>query len=191
MKKYMPCFVLALILEMSIGCGHSPTPPIISNSTGQTDTVAKNAQLIRLAASQSVALGLSAYASDGHQAEAVAIATKMRAIVTSSALPYFAGATGAPSAMINAFINGQFVELPGIAQSVIGFAASILDSYVPAPAAGAYLSADQVTYIKAFFQGLDDGAVQFLASPLPATKAMSKDAPVAIPNGKWFNILKN
>ncbi len=179
---------LALILCLC-GCSHSG-----SNSTPPTTTVddnaARNAQIIRIATTQAVSLGLNVYANEGHRVDALMIAQKIQDIVSSSALPYLNGTSGATSAAVNGFLNGQFVGLPDEAQSFISLAAMILDSYLPAPSATAVLDANQLLYIKAFFNGLNDGAAQFSANP-PAERAVPMARAVrARSTASWFNTAK-
>ncbi len=185
--------VLCLVVALS-GCHnpfHSPAPvSTVPGTTTSDPNAARNAQIIQVATAQAVALGLNVYANEGHRDEALVIATKIKEMVGSSALAYLNGTTGASSAAVNTFMNSQFVNLPGEAQSFISLAATLLDTYLPAPSANSVIDADQLSYIKAFFQGLSDGATQFAANP-PAVKA--------VPNAKavrqksvaaWFNTAK-
>ncbi len=179
---------LTLVLAL-VGCGGSSTPPGTPPVTN-TDQAARNAEIIRVATAQAVALGLNVYAGQGHNADAMVVAQKVKDLVATTALPYLTGASGATSAAVNGFLNGQFVNLPSIAQDFISLSAMVLDHYLPAPSADSILDATQLSYITAFFNGLNDGATQFIANP-PAVK------PVPSPKiehprstAAWFNVSK-
>lgn len=185
MKKFLLCAVL--LLSFTPSCKHTtpaPTPP----STGTppvvvTDpaTIAKNSDLIRLSTTEAISLGLSLYAKSNPQLAGV-IATKMQGI-DAALLAYLNGSSGASAAAVNAFLNGQFVDLPPEIRNIIALAASLLDNYLPAPSADALLGAAQYAYIKAFVQGLTDGSAQFLGGVTPKnTKALTHKKA-----GKWLN----
>lgn len=186
---------LTLVLLL-VGCGNtgpvSTTPttagPVTTTIVVTADpNAARNASVIQIATAQAVALGLNVYSNEGHSADALLIATKIKELITTGALPYLNGTSGASSAAVNTFINGQFVTLPSEAQSFISLAAVLLDQYLPAPSANSVLDSDQLLYIKAFMQGLSDGAAQFSADP-PAAPATPKAAvPRAISKAAWFN----
>lgn len=191
---------LAFVILLT-GCGTASAPttttPATTASTTTVDpTAARNASIIQIATAQAVALGLNVYANEGNQAEAVDIANKIKELVSATALPYLNGTTGATSAAINGFMNGQFVTLPSEAQSFISLAAALLDNYLPAPSATTVLNADQLTYIKAFFQGLNDGATQFLVNPPTAPATVTPAKPAAVKKdvmrstAMWFNSSK-
>lgn len=198
MKKLASLFLLVCLF----GCGSTPQAPVPPVSTTPTTPVpttpeapvfvpdpnaARNASIIQTATTQAVALGLSVYANEGHAADALTIATKMKELVGTTALPYLNGTSGATSAAVNGFLNGQFVSLPSEAQSIASLAAILLDTYLPAPTANAVLDADQLSYIKAFFQGLNDGAAQYIANPAAIPKSALKRGTGA---GAWFNPTK-
>ncbi len=164
------------------GCGSKPpAPPTEGTTTTPDATVVRNAELIHLATTEALAIGLSVY-SKSHPGEAADIASKIREITSTTALAYLNGTSGASAAAVNGFLNSQFVTLPPDAVNSIALAAALLDSYLPAPSASTILSEAQLSYIKAFVQGLNDGSVQFLAGTVPV--ATTKTATRA---GKWVN----
>ncbi len=180
--------VLIFTLTGLVGCGHNPpseNPPTASNPS---QNVARNAQIIRTATAQAVSLGLTIYANQDRRAEALIVANKISGMVEFTALPYINGTSGVSSAAANGFLTGQFVDLPSEVQSIISLAAIILDTYLPAPSADTVLSAEQLSYVRAFFQGLNDGSEQFSAKP-PAQRAapglLERAAPASKP--AWFN----
>ena len=117
-------------------------------------------------------------------------AAKIKTLVTGSALPYLNGSSSATSAAINGFISSQLVTLPGEAQSLISLAAVVLDNYIPAPSASTVLSVDQLAYVKAFFDGLNDGASNFATASLSTVATPAKPAARAVSNAAWFNVTK-
>lgn len=196
--KSVSILILLVALTATSGCGTSGTTPTTPVTTPTTTTVVtqsdpnavRNASVIQIATAQAVALGLNVYANEGHAAEALLIAQKMKELVSTSALPYLNGTSGASSSAVNAFLNGQFVTLPDEAQSLIALAATLLDSYLPAPSANAVLDADQLLYVKAFFNGLNDGASQIVSNP-PVAPAVAKPKSVqAKSTAAWFNTNK-
>ncbi len=182
---------LALCLALSIaatGCGkpasNQPIPGIGSTTppAAPDPAVARNAEIIHLATSESVSIGLSVYAKS-HPAEAANIATKIKEISGTTALAYLNGSSGASSAAVNGFLNSQFVALPPDATQLIALAAALLDQFLPAPDAATFLTDAQFTYLKAFFQGLNDGAAQYLAGVVPTTPKYHTKAV----RGHWLN----
>ncbi len=183
--------IASLVLLFALaGCSHtapSTNPPIASNPPTSDPNAARNAQIIQTATTQAVSLGLTIYANEGHRADALIIANKISQMVGATALPYLNGTSGVSSAAVNGFLTGQFVNLPPEAQSIASLAAIILDTYLPAPSANSVLDADQLSYIKASFQGLNDGAAQFSAHP-PAERAVPKAyTPREVSRALWFN----
>lgn len=190
MKKAFVVPALAILLCLGItGCGNTPvtgTAPTVSVD----QNAARNAQAIQFATSQSVTLALSVYAAEGHGPEALDIATKIKGLVTATALPYLDGASGASSAAVNGFIGSQFVTLPAQAQGFISLAAAVLDTYLPAPSANAVMDATQLLYVKAFFNGLNDGASQFSLNSPNAVPAKPAAGAKDVTPGAWFNVVK-
>lgn len=206
MKMPVASLILAFCL---FGCGSSTPPattepvtsvPVTTTPVTTTPPVttttpvfvpdpnaARNAAIIQTATAQAVALGLNVYAGEGHAADAMTIATKMKEIVSTTALPYLSGTQGASSSAINGFLNGQFVTLPSEAQSILSLAAVLLDTYLPAPSANALLDADQLSYVRAFFQGLNDGSAQYIANPPAATATVKAVTVREKSTAAWFN----
>lgn len=199
MKQFSVLFLATMVAFT--GCGSTNTQPTVPVNTPITTPVAtvlpqsdpnaaRNAAVIQIATSQALALGLNVYANEGHAAEATMIAQRIKDLVTSSALPYLNGTSGASSSAVNGFLNGQFVTLPSEAQSLISLAATLLDSYLPAPSANTVLNDDQLRYVKAFFNGLNDGAAQVIANPPAAPLVAKPKAVQAKSTAAWFNTTK-
>lgn len=155
---------LALMVLSLLGCGGGtppvvipPNPPPVNtdpNPPPNQNTLA----LIQSATSATVSAGLAFYAKD-HPDEAAKIAKEIKDIVDTVVMPYLNGSTtGISSAAINAILTNNFAGLPQIAKDLITLAATLLDSYLPAPDPGTFLSDAQVAYVKAFFNGLSTGA---------------------------------
>ncbi len=182
MNRLLLCAVL--LLPFTPACKlTTPTPgtPPSTNTAPDAATIAKNSDLIRLSTTEAISLGLSLYAKNNPQLAGV-IATKMQGIDT-ALLAYLNGQSGASSAAVNGFLNGQFVDMPPEIKNIIALAASLLDAYLPAPAADTLLGPAQYAYLKAFTQGLTDGSAQYLGGIAPPnTKALSHKKA-----GKWLN----
>ncbi len=73
-----------------------------------------------------------------------------------------------------------FSHIPTEASGFISLAASALDQFLPVPSADGYLSAEQVSYLKAFFTGVSSGADAYLVGN-PAKSYRAPRAP-----GQWF-----
>ncbi len=170
MKKL--AIVLCLILACAAPGCKKPTAPT-TPPTSTDPSIATNAEIIHLATSEALSIGLNVYARS-HPAEAAAIATKIKEIASTNALAYLNGTSGASSAAVNGFLNSQFVTLPPEATQLIALAAALLDAYLPAPTADTILSAAQYSYLKAFVQGLSDGSAQFLAGNIPVRTVTTK-----------------
>ena len=157
--------------------------PFVSDSNAP-----RNALIIKTATTQSISLGLGLLTTAKQKSEVDLIAGKVNQVVSSSILPYLNGTSGATSAGVNGFVNGQFVDLPAEARTLISLAAMLLDQYLPAPSADSVMNPDQLLYVKAFFQGVVDGTSRFSSSArvvIPHQEGV-KDVPYK-PTGKWFN----
>ena len=194
--KHVSIFILIAALCAAPGCGNktgsdAPVTTVPTTTTINTDpNAARNASIIRIATAQAVQLGLNVYSNEGHKTEALLIAEKIKTLIGSGALPWLNGNSGASSAAVNTFMNGQFVTLPSEAQDLISLAASLLDSYLPAPSANAVLDSNQLLYVQAFFNGLTEGATQFAGDP-PAAPAVPKARSIrARSTAAWFNTQK-
>lgn len=178
MNRVIP--ILFLVLS---ACGSStpnPAPTPVPVGTDTANTAAKITQYT----SEAVAVGLSFYGNT-NAAQAKAVATQIQAIVTNTILPYLNGNQNVTSLAIDAFLKENLVNLPAIIQAAITTGATILDHYIQAPSATTYLSPTEYAYVRAFAQGLSNGAGQFLAGNIKTVKeAPEKTA------GHWVNFAK-
>lgn len=190
MKNFVLTAALVLALSPILGCG-KPLPPPAPGTTPSTsaapDPTASNAALIRAATAESLTVGLSFYAGQGHDKEAAIIAAQIKDFSNATALAYLNGTSGATTAAVNGFLGAQIVSLPPDAANLIHLAATVLDALpeMSAPTVTTVLSPAQLSYLTAFFQGLSDGSTQYLAGIQPSAAAKAKDQPKAV--GAWFN----
>ncbi len=179
-----PIFALALVLG---SCGSQPTttvPPVDSTPTVPDYTVTANT--IHAVTQTTVSFGLTVYG--GKDAvEAKAAATQIQSIVAGSILPYLNGSQGVSTAVLNTALKENFINLPKAAQEIITLAGALLDQYLPVPSATTFLSDAQLAYAKAFFNGLSDGAGQYLGNKAGPGLELSK---VNLPQsgGNWLNL---
>lgn len=117
--------------------------------------------------------------------EAKRIALEVQSIVITNVLPYLDGATGISSAIVDAFLKQSFVHLPQIVKDIISTAAVILDQYVPIPGASA-LSANSISYIKAFFKGLSEGCADYAAGRSRSHRGKT----LKLQSGQWLAFRK-
>lgn len=92
-------------------------------------------------------------------------ASTLSANITGTLIPYLDGGSLPSSAEIQAFINSSLFKGvdPAVKEAIL--AASIaLDAVLPIPAAGKFLGADEISYIKAFMVGLSEGCNKFLGA---------------------------
>lgn len=80
-------------------------------------------------------------------------------------LPYLEGGNLPSSDQVQAFLSSSLFNgvKPEVKQAII-LASMALDAILPIPSANAYLNADQVSYIKAFLEGVASGCDAFLGS---------------------------
>lgn len=178
MRSHLLCVSL-LVLSFT-GCG-TPTPPPVPTDPGTTTganptTVA----LIQSATAKTVSVGLAFYATKNAE-EAKKVAAQIQSIVATTVLPYLNGATGLSSSVVDAVLKQNFINLPGLAKDVIALAATLLDSYIPAPSE-VLMSAANVAYMKAFFNGLNQGCADFLAGRVTVNRGET----IEFKKGRWL-----
>lgn len=164
-------FLLAMALPIS-GCAKPSGNGGSTSDNGPSPVVV--ASLINIGTSSAVNLGLEQW-SKKDAGIAKTTANDIHSVVSEVVLPYLNNNTGLSSAAINTLLKDKIVNLPNMpmdVQNAIVLAATLLDSYLPAPSATTYLNPDQISYIKAFLTGLDSGCQQYLAGipPPPAPK---------------------
>ncbi len=190
-NKIKPTILLSLIFIFGCGSGGTTTTPTtttpVSTVLSATDVTA-TANKIQLVTQTTIGFGLTVLGGKD-AAEAKLIATQIQTIVSGSILPYLNGSQGVSTAVIDTALKENFVNLPVGAQSMISLAAALLDQYLPAPGANTFLTPQELAYAKAFFQGLSDGAGQYLGNKAAPSVELSK---VNLPQapGNWLNFSK-
>lgn len=171
--KMLGCAVvicgLVLGVLMAAGCSRPsrPGPTVIAAG-------------IQTGASAAGYAGLVAYGKK-HPGDAHKVAQAVSDITGGTVLPYIEGAgTAVASSALNDIMRQQFAILDPEARALVAMAAGALDAFLPAPAPGTYLTAEQVGYLKAFFSGLKAGADAYLAGDVP------KASRVVLKRGAWL-----
>jgi len=147
----VPCalMVLATILLVLPGCDKKVDPEVIRTS-------------LRLTGKYGSAFGLKKWG-EKDPASAKECATALSANIKGVLIPYLDGQNLPSSAEVQAFINSSLFKNvnPAVKEAIV--AASVaLDAVLPIPKADTYLNADQVSYVKAFLTGLQQGCDQYL-----------------------------
>ncbi len=176
-------FALALVLG---SCGSQPTTTTPVDSTPTVPDYTVTANTIHAVTQTTVSFGLTVYG--GKDAvEAKAAATQIQTIVAGSILPYLNGSPGVSTAVLNTALKENFINLPQAAQEIITLAGALLDQYLPVPSATTFLSDAQLAYAKAFFNGLSDGAGQYLGTKVAIRNVERATLPAS--GGNWLNLL--
>lgn len=115
-------------------------------------------------------------------------ATDISAVVTNVLIPYLDNNKNLASNALNTILTDNLITIPDIPNSIksaIQLSAVILDDYLPAPTASTYLTADQISYVRAFLTGLQTGSNQYLSGiPVNVQHSSSK---AKNKQGKWLH----
>lgn len=163
------------------GSNATGTAPASSNSGSSFNIQpAQIAALINIGTSQALSFGLGQWKDT---ASATLAATQIKSLIAGTVQPYLSGSQSVPSDIVNTILKDQlFTTIPVQAQLLITGAASFLNGYLQPPSANTFLSADEVSYLQAFFNGLSSGSDLYLSGhPAKSMPKMPRGEP------RWLN----
>jgi len=92
-------------------------------------------------------------------------ATALTKNIKEKLLPYLNGGNLPSSDQVQAFLSSSlFTNVKPEVKQAIVLASMALDAILPIPGANTYLTEDQVSYIKAFLEGVSEGCDAFLGA---------------------------
>jgi len=162
--------ILALVVVS--GCRQPSAPDVATVSNA-----------IKASTKVAITLGMNQLDKKNHEL-AVQTAQKTQKAVTELVLPYLDGeAIQLTSKVIEEALKEKFFKnlTPEIKDAIVA-AAAVLDVYLPLPDAQTKLTADQLTYLKSFFNGVQDGMARFDGS----TATVKMGAPTKKASRGWF-----
>jgi len=152
--------VLAAVLMLAPGCGETP------GSITPQQQIEKTAQLINMGTSSATAIGLVAVPD---KAEADKVAVLIKEILSTSVLPILNGDEAGITAGLQKILTLDMFNDPKLAKAklILETAIPLLKTQLPADLldkATGKIRADVVAYVKAFFNGVNEGVNAYLGS---------------------------
>jgi len=145
------------------------------------EQITKNSDKIRAGTQKAVAYGMKQWAIKNPEL-AKQVATQLVKNIDEVVMPYLDNSQGVASSVLEAFIQQKMTkDLPADVQNLISMAAAVLDAYLPAPAPDKYLKAWQLGYLKAFLQGVSQGAAGYVNATADRDLVLYRKE-----RGQWF-----
>jgi hypothetical protein len=175
MKRLSFCLALGVFALVAFtgcpGSKYDPTP----------EKIVSNSNKIREGTKKAVAYGMKQWAIKNPEL-AKQVATQLVKNIDEVVIPYLDNSQGIAGSVLEAFIQQKMVQgLPADVQNLISSAAVVLDAYLPAPAPDKYLKAWQLGYLKAFLQGVSQGASGYASAELTRDMVLYQKT-----RGAWF-----
>ena len=175
MKRFAFCLALGMFaLAALTGCPASrydPTPEQITSTSGK----------ILKGTNKTVSYGMKQWAAKD-PVLAKQVATQLVKNIDEVVIPYLDNNQGIAGSVLEAFIQQKMVQgLPADVQNLISSAAVVLDAYLPAPSPDKYLKAWQLAYLKAFLQGVSQGASGYATATVDRDLVLYRKE-----RGAWF-----
>lgn len=164
----VPCALLVLGVLVSVGlsgCDKKVDPEVIRTALRMSGKYGSN-------------FGLKKWA-EKDPGSAKECATALAANIKGVLIPYLDGGNLPASSEVQAFISSSLFKgvNPAVKEAIV--AASVaLDAVLPVPKADTYLTAEHISYIKAFLTGLQQGCDQYIGQA--EGKAQAEPPPVWI-----------
>ena len=151
MRAGVPCAMLVAFTLMVVGmtgCDKKVDPEVVRSALRLTGKYGSN-------------FGLKKWAEKDPKS-AKECATALSANIKGTLIPYLDGGNLPSSSEVQAMINSSlFKNVNAAVKEAIVAASVALDAVLPVPKADTYLTAEHVSYIKAFLTGLSQGCDQF------------------------------